>query len=83
LGWGSLFFRYVFRISLELHQSQCNGHNFPLIGKLAYIFTPSFRSMYQGRSYILGSVGLVLVGLGQPLFPLFFQNIARTASITM
>jgi hypothetical protein len=26
-------------------------------------FTPSFESMYEGRSYIYGRVGLVLVGL--------------------
>jgi hypothetical protein len=61
LGWGSLLFHYLSRISLELLQSQCNGHNFPLIGKLGYTFTPSFRSMYQGRTHILGRGVLVLV----------------------
>jgi hypothetical protein len=70
----ALWFRYLSRISLELHQSQCNGHNFPLIGKLAYTFTSSFRSMYQGRTHILGRGVLGLVGLWQPLVPLFVQN---------
>jgi hypothetical protein len=34
--------------------------------------------MYEGRSYIYGRVGLVLVGLLQPLFPLFVQIFTKT-----
>jgi hypothetical protein len=40
----------------------CNGHNFLLLETLAYRFTPSFGSMYEGRTCILGRGVLVLVG---------------------
>jgi hypothetical protein len=50
LGCYSLWFQYLSRSALELlYKILCNGHNFPLIGKLAYTFTPSFGSMYEGR----------------------------------
>jgi hypothetical protein len=41
------------------------------------------RSMYEGRSYILGRVLLVLVGLLQPLVPLFVQIFTRTVEVIM
>jgi hypothetical protein len=39
--------------------------------------------MYEGRSYILGRVLLVLVGLLQPLVPLFVQIFTRTVEVMM
>jgi hypothetical protein len=39
--------------------------------------------MYSGRTSILGRAVLVLVGLLQPLFPLFVQIFTTTVSITM
>jgi hypothetical protein len=69
--------------SLELYQLLCNGQDFPLIGKLTYTSTPQFRSVNLGRTCILGKGVLVLVGLLQPLCPLFVQNFTRTVSITM
>jgi hypothetical protein len=73
LGFCSLWFPYLFRSSLKLYKLPCNGHNFPPTGQVRFTFTPSFESMYEGRSFILGRVGLVLVGLLQPLVPLFVQ----------
>jgi hypothetical protein len=61
--WQPLVPIFAQNFSQELHQSQCNGHNFPLMGKLAYTFTSSFRSMCQGRTHILERGVLVLVGL--------------------
>jgi hypothetical protein len=71
LGCCSLWFRYLFRSSLKLYKLPCNCHNFPPIGQVRMTFTPSFESMYEGRSYIYGRVGLVLVGLLRPLVLLF------------
>jgi hypothetical protein len=68
LGWCSLWFRYLSRSSPKVYKLQCNGHNFLPIGQVRLTFSPSFESMYEGRSYIHGRVGLVLVGLLQPLF---------------
>jgi hypothetical protein len=69
---------------LELYQLLCDGQNFPLIGKLTYTSTPTFRSVNLGRTCILGRGVLVLVGLLQPLFLLFVHNLfTRTVSITM
>jgi hypothetical protein len=31
-----LLFEYLIRSSLELYRLLCNGHNFPLIGKVGY-----------------------------------------------
>jgi hypothetical protein len=83
LGCCSLLFRHLSRTSLQLFQLLCNGQNFTFIGKLAYAITPSLRSMYLGRTTILGRGVLVLVGLLQPFLPLFFQNFSTTFSIIM
>jgi hypothetical protein len=76
-------FEYLIRSSLELYRLPCNGHNFPLIGQVRLTFTPSLRSMCEGRSYIHGRVVLVLVGLLQPLVPLFVQIFTRTVEVMM
>jgi hypothetical protein len=71
LGCCSLWFRYLSRSALKLYKLLCNGHNFPLIGQVRLNFTPSFGSMYEGKSYIHGRSVLVLVGLVKPLVQLF------------
>jgi hypothetical protein len=43
-----------------------------------YAFTPSFGSMYEGRTDILGRGALVLVGLLHPLVPIFVRIFTRT-----
>jgi hypothetical protein len=48
------------------------------MGKLPFAFKPSFGSMYGGRTDKLGRGVLVLVGLLQPLVPLFVQIFTRT-----
>jgi hypothetical protein len=48
------------------------------MGKLAYTFTPSFGSMYEGRTDKLGRGVLFLIGLLHPLVPLFVQICTRT-----
>jgi hypothetical protein len=48
------------------------------LGKYHIQITPFFGSMYEGRSYIHGRLGLVLVGLWQPLVPLFVQIFTKT-----
>jgi hypothetical protein len=83
LGCCSLWFRYLSRSSLKLYKLLCNGQNFPPIGQVRFTFTPSFESMYEGGSSILGRVGLVLVGLLQPLIPLFVQIFTRTVEVMM
>jgi hypothetical protein len=45
LGCCSLYFRYLSRSLLEQYELLCNGQNFPLVEKLAFTNTPSFRSM--------------------------------------
>jgi hypothetical protein len=72
-------FRYLSRSSPKVYKLPCNGHNFPPIGQVRLTFTPSFESMYEGRSYKHGRVGLVLVGLlVAPLFPLFVQIFTKS-----
>jgi hypothetical protein len=71
-------FRYLSRSSPKLYKLLCNGHNLLPIGQVRLTFTPSLGSMYEGRSYIHGIVGLVLVGLLQPLVPLFVQIFTKT-----
>jgi hypothetical protein len=78
LGYCSLWFPYLSRSSLKLYKLPCNGYNFPPTGQVRFTFTLSFGSMYEGRSYIRGRVGLVLVGLLQPLVPLFVQIFTKT-----
>jgi hypothetical protein len=68
LGCFSLCFCYLSRFSLKLYKLPCNGQNFPPNGQVRLTFTPSLGSMYEGRSYIHGRVGLVLVGLLHPCF---------------
>jgi hypothetical protein len=89
-GWGwswlgccSFWFRYLSRSSLKLYKLLCNGHSFPPIGQVRLTFTPSFGSTYEGRFYIHGRVGLVFVGLLQPLVPLFVQIFPRTVEVMM
>jgi hypothetical protein len=71
-------FRYLSRFSPKVYKLPCNGHNFPANGQVRLTFTPSFEGMYEGRSYIHGRVGLVLVGLLIPLFLLFVQVFTKT-----
>jgi hypothetical protein len=70
--------RYLYRFSPKVYKLRCNGHNFPPIGQVRLTFTPSFESMYEGRFYMHGRVGLVLIGLLQPLFLLFVQFITKS-----
>jgi hypothetical protein len=44
---------------------------------------PILKKQVLGRSYILGTWVLVLLGLLQPGVPVFGQNFARTVEITM
>jgi hypothetical protein len=83
LGCCSLWFHYLSRSSLKLYKLPCNGHNFPFIGQVRFTFTPSFGSMYEGRSDIHGRVGLVLVGLLQPLVLLFVQIFTKKLVIAV
>jgi hypothetical protein len=55
----------------KLIQLLCNGQNFSLIGKLTSTITPFFGSIFKEQTSILGRPVLILVGLLQPLFPLF------------
>jgi hypothetical protein len=71
-------FRYLYRSSPKVYKLPCNGHNFPPIGQVRLTFTPSFESMHEEKSYIHGRVGLVLVGLLQPLVPVFVQIFTKT-----
>jgi hypothetical protein len=82
LGCCSLWFPYLSRSSLKLYKLLSNGHNFPPIGQVRFTFTPSFE-IYEGGSFILGRVGLVLVGLLQALVPLFVQIFTRTVEVLM
>jgi hypothetical protein len=74
LGCCSLFFCYLSRFSPQLYNLPCNGHNFPPVGQVRLTFTPSFECMNEGRSYIHGRVGLVLVGLLHPCFSYFSRS---------
>ena len=53
---------------------------FRSLGKKHTQIAPSFGSMVEGRTDILGSYVLVLVGLLQPLVLLIVYYIARTSS---
>jgi hypothetical protein len=63
-----LLFDYLIRSSLELYQLVCNGHNFPLIGKLPYIFAPSFGSMYYEEHICSGEGYWCWLGCYSPWF---------------
>jgi hypothetical protein len=76
LGSGGRVLVGMLQPLVPIFVQKCNGHNFPLIGKLLYAFTPSFGSMDEGRTDILGSGGMVLVGL---LHSLWFQYLSRSA----
>jgi hypothetical protein len=52
-------FDYLIRSLLELENLLCDGHNFPLIGKVAYI-KYTILAKYVFRKYILGRSVLVL-----------------------
>jgi hypothetical protein len=79
VGWSwfgcySLWIQYLSISVLEPYKLLCNGQNFPLIGQVRYTFTPSFGNMDAGRTDVLGNTGrpvLVLVGLLQPMAPIF------------
>jgi hypothetical protein len=59
------------------------ARTFRSLGKKHIQVTPCFGSMDEGRTDILQSGVLVLVGLLQPLVPLFVQIFTRTVQITM
>jgi hypothetical protein len=72
-------FDYLISSSLELYRLVCNGHNFPLIGKVAYT-KYTIREEYVFRKYIntweTCAGGLVFIGLLQPLVPIFVHRYA-------
>jgi hypothetical protein len=57
LGWVAIASGSVICPDIHFNRRKvlCNGHNFPVINIYAYRFTPSFGSMYEGRTCILGS----------------------------
>jgi hypothetical protein len=59
------------------------ARTFRSLGKKHIQVTPYFGSMDEGRIAILWSGVLVLVGLLQPLVPLFVQIFTRTVQIIM
>jgi hypothetical protein len=54
-------FDYLIRSSLELYRLVCNGHNFPLIGKVAYT-KYTILEKYVFRKYI--NTREICAGLG-------------------
>jgi hypothetical protein len=55
------------------------ARTFRPLGKYHIQTTPCLISLYEGRSYILGGVVLVLVGLLQPLAPIFEYWITKSS----